>query len=392
MNDTDKEVHQLLLKYRQGQCTPEEQQRLFHIYNLTAKSITADNAATDFKAAGDEIWQRLPHTVQSQSTTAKLRHLYMRPVFRWVAASLLLASAGIFMYKQQQPAARFTKVYKKRDLLPGKNAAMLRLSNGKEIFLSDFTGETIAEQNGVRIVKDKTGQLTYEIESSAENAKPGLNTLTTSNGQQYQVKLPDGTLVWLNAGSSLTFPTLFSKNSERVVSLVGEGYFEVATSKNFDGRKNPFIVQTDKQTVKVLGTHFNISSYANENIVKTTLLEGSIALATKTAIPEIALLKPGQQALMNSSNSRVSVKNLDDAEAEVAWKSGLFHFENTQIKEVMKQLARWYNVDVVYKGDIPDAHFTGEMYKSLSASKVLDGLAYTGLHFTIKDNQIIVTQ
>jgi transmembrane sensor len=392
MNDTDKEVHRLLSKYQQGQCTPEELQQLYRIYNLSSKSDTDDNMASDFEAAGDEIWNRLPDAVRQPITEPVIKKMYMQPVFRWVAAVLILASAGILFIKQQHPATKVVKVQVQPDFIPGRNAATLLLSNGKKVILSNFTGQTIAEQNGVRIVKDKTGQLIYQIEASGEIANPGLNTLSTSNGEQYQVRLPDGSSVWLNAGSSLTFPTVFSKNSERVVSLKGEAYFEVATSRDFNGQKNPFLVQTDKQTVKVLGTHFNVNCYADEGEVKTTLLEGSVALTTKAEIPDKIILKPGQQAFFNLSNSRIDVKRLDDPEAEIAWKSGLFHFDHTEIKTVMKQLARWYNVDVVYKGTIPDARFTGEMYKSLSASKVLEGLSYTGLHFTINDRQIVVTK
>jgi transmembrane sensor len=392
MNDTDKEVHRLLSKYQQGQCTPEELQQLYRIYNLSSKSNADNNTASDFETAGDEIWNRLPDVGRQQTTEPVIKKMYMQPVFRWVAAVLILASAGIFFIKQQHPATKVVKVQVPPDFVPGKNAATLLLSNGKKVILSNFTGQTIAEQNGVRIVKDKTGQLIYQIEASGEIANPGLNTLSTSNGEQYQVKLPDGSSVWLNAGSSLTFPTVFSKNSERVVSLKGEAYFEVATSRDFNGQKNPFLVQTDKQTVKVLGTHFNVNCYADEGEVKTTLLEGSVALTTKVEVPEKIILKPGQQAFFNLNNSRIAVKRLDDPEAEIAWKSGLFHFDHTEIKTVMKQLARWYNVDVVYKGTIPDARFTGEMYKSLSASKVLEGLSYTGLHFTINDRQIVVTK
>ncbi|RYE03798.1 MAG: DUF4974 domain-containing protein, partial [Rickettsiaceae bacterium] len=246
-------------------------------------------------------------------------------------------------------------------------------------------------QNGISIVKKKSGQLVYQVEAGAATSKVEFNTLSTGNGQQYQVKLPDGTMVWLNAGSSLTYPTLFTNTYERVVVLKGEAYFEVASTKDFNGHKNPFIVQTNGELVKVLGTHFNINSYDDEAEIKTTLLEGSIELTIKNGTYEKIILKPQQQSSLNLANDHISVKSIDDAESEIAWKQGLFHFDHTEIKAVMRELARWYNVDIVYKGNIQNASFTGEMYKSLSASKVLEGLRYTGLHFVISEHQITVT-
>ena len=298
---------------------------------------------------------------------------------------------GGLLYLHKNRNVQLVKVFKPQDLVTGGNAATLTLSNGKKVLLSNITNENLSEQNGISIVKKKSGQLVYQVEVGAATSKVEFNTLSTGNGQQYQVKLPDGTIVWLNAGSSLTYPTLFTNTQERVVVLKGEAYFEVASTKDFNGHKNPFIVQTDGELVKVLGTHFNINSYHDEADIKTTLLEGSIELTVKNGSHENIILKPQQQSSLNLINNSLSVKLMNDAESEIAWKQGLFHFDHTDIKAVMRELARWYNVDIVYKGNIPNASFTGEMYKSLSASKVLEGLRYTGLHFMINEHQITVT-
>jgi len=394
MKNLDDEIHQLLLKYREGKCTHGEVQRLYQIYNLSSKSHDATEPVSDWEKTGNEIWNRLPPATSHQHTGPKSRGIRTLPVRRMAAAVLLLfivAGGMFYWYKSPAPAVRSVKLKlpEHTDLAPGRNAATLTLSDGRKIILSDNTNKSLSEQNGINILKNKSGQLVYEVKNAATTGKLLFNTLSTGNGQQYQVKLPDGTLVWLNAGSSLTYPAMFSNAKERMVALQGEAYFEVAANKDFNGRKNPFIVQTDKQVVKVLGTHFNISSYENEAGVKTTLLEGAIELTVKGGNHEKVILKPQQRSVLMNNN--ILVSKIDDAEGDIAWKDGLFHFDNTDIRAVMRELARWYNVDVIYNGKIPDARFTGEMYKNLSASKVLEGLNYTGLHFTISNRRIIVS-
>jgi transmembrane sensor len=388
MNNTENEIQQLLLKYREGKCTPQELNRLYQIYNLASNSAGESQPTLGLDEVGNDIWSRLPAAgLQQDVTTSKVRiHLLGS-----AAAILFFALLSGLFYLLQHQDAHFGKRLKSEDLAPGRNAATLTLSNGKKVFLSDMTNERFKEQNGVSIVKEKSGQLVYQIKAKAKTNKLNFNTLSTANGQQYQVQLPDGTMVWLNAGSSLTYPTLFKNSHERVVMLKGEAYFEVASNRDFNGHKNPFIVRTDREEVKVLGTHFNVNSYSDESEVKTTLLEGSIELNIKNGNYGRIILRPKEQSSLILANNQVAVKLLDDAESEIAWKQGLFHFDHTQIKAVMRELARWYNVDVLYKGAIPNAFFTGEMYKNLSASQVLEGLSYTGLHFTIKEHQIIVT-
>lgn len=391
MNNTNDEIHYLLVKYREGKCSSQEIQRLYQIYNLASKSAVKSEPVPNPDEIGNEIWSKLPPAINQQDTN--VRKFKVRPslLLKSAAAVLVFIFLGGMFYLYQHQGNQLVKRAKLQDFFSGKNSATLTLSNGQKVFLSDLADKTLAEQNGVSIVKEKSGELVYQIKAGAANIKMVFNTLSTSNGEQYQVKLPDGTMVWLNAGSSLTYPTYFNNTQERVVVLKGEAYFEVASNKDFNGHKNPFIVQTDAETVKVLGTHFNINSYVDEAEVKTTLLEGSIELTAKNGNHEMLVLKPGQQSSLNLKSNLISIKLVDDAEAEIAWKQGLFHFDHTEIKAVMRELARWYNVDVIYKGNIPDAHFTGEMYKNLSASKVLEGLNYTGLHFSISGRQIIVT-
>jgi transmembrane sensor len=391
MKIPDDHIDQLLVKYREGKCTPQEINYIHEVYNLVAKSAGYTEPIPNVEETGLEIWDKLSTAVPLHQKGNSATRENVRRIPTWIsvaAAMLLITFSGVILYHHNETNKKDVKVSKIQDLSPGKNSATLTLSNGKKVILSKFT-QNLAEQNGVNIIKGKSGELIYEISGVSKTSGSTFNTLSTGNGEQYQVKLPDGTKVWLNAGSSLTYPTIFSPTNERVVKLTGEAYFEVATNKDFNGHKNPFVVETNKEAVKVLGTHFNINNYNDEPDVRTTLLEGSIELTVKGGNNETVLLKPNQRSTIN--NDHIRINTTDDAEDDIAWKEGLFHFDHTEIKTVMRQLARWYNVEVIYKGEIPDARFTGEMYKNLTASKVLEGLNYTGLHFAISNRQIIVS-
>jgi len=207
-------------------------------------------------------------------------------------------------------------------------------------------------------------------------ALPSYNTITTPRGGQYQVTLPDGTVVWLNAASSLKYPTAFT-GKERIVELTGEGYFEVASNKDM-----PFKVQAADQTVEVLGTHFNINCYADEPAVKTTLLEGSVKVMHHGTHKSMTL-KPGEQSTVSRNNFSVAMADTENA---VAWKNNLFYFSGSDIPSVMRQISRWYNVTVEFEGAIPDIRLWGKVYRNSNASKVLELLEYFGLKYRIEEN------
>lgn len=293
------------------------------------------------------------------------------------ASIVLVASIGFYFYKSNIHVEQ-QSVYV-NDVDPGKNGATLTLADGKKILINDVSAGNIASQSGVRISKNTDGQIIYEITGNNSD-KIEYNTLTTTRGEQTQVRLPDGSLVFLNAASSLKFPTSFAKLKERSVEISGEGYFEVAKDK-----AHPFIVKNEKQEVEVLGTHFNINAYSDEPSVKTTLLEGSVKISTDH---NIKVLKPGEQVV--NSNEKLSIGKVDVDKA-VAWKSSKFVFDDENIESVMRKLSRWYNVEVIYQDNVADRTFTGSISRYDKISKILDKITYIeAVHFKVEGRRITV--
>jgi ferric-dicitrate binding protein FerR (iron transport regulator) len=263
------------------------------------------------------------------------------------------------------------------EIKPGRNGATLTLSNGKKILLSNATNGELAEEAGIAISKTADGKLVYEIQSPSDGTDK-INTISTDKGETYQLRLPDGTNIWLNAASSLTYCSTLLKDGVRSVKLDGEAYFEVAKDKY-----HPFIVETDHQQVEVLGTHFNVSAYLDEPFIKTTLLEGAVRLNHAT------ILKPDDQATVGLSG-KIAVEQVDVQEA-VAWKNGKFIFISEDITSVMRKLSRWYNVEVVYKNKCSAATFTGVISRYDDISRILNKINYTGaVHLTIEGRRIVV--
>lgn len=308
-----------------------------------------------------------------------------------IAAGLLLVlSVGIFFFLSK--SRQNTKDIAYSDIDPGSYKAVLTLANGHKIMLTDSIRGKLAEQAGIEITKTSEGQLQYLVkDKAADNPKALYNTITTPRGGKYQVNLPDGTKIWLNAASSLKFPTSFAGLKERRVELTGEAYFEVAklgARSHMKTKKIPFIVVSDKQEVEVFGTHFNISTYDNEPDVKTTLLEGSVGVTVFNVIHQYELLKPGEQSVFKSG--KLSVAPVD-TEAEVAWKDGNFNFEEENIQSIMRKLERWYDIQVVYNGPVSEATFGGKISASRPLSKALKLLESAGIvHFKVEGRRITV--
>jgi len=235
----------------------------------------------------------------------------------------------------------------------------------------------------VTVVKSKDGQVVYKSASALPSATVSYNTITTPRGGQYKVVLPDGSEVVLNSMSSLKFPTAFSKN-ERLVSLTGEGYFEIKRNE-----KAAFKVNVNgKQVVEVLGTHFNIMAYDDEPLIKTTLLEGSVHISVNKSDSGL-ILKPGQQALQSASGE-LNMKELSDPDQMVAWKNGLTSFSKSDIKSIMRQVARWYDVEIEYRPGVPNRSFSGDISRSSSISSLLKILELNDIHFVVEGKKIIV--
>ena len=292
--------------------------------------------------------------------------------FRYAAVLLVFFGIGAYYFGLKKPGAEapFVAVTplstpSPNDIAPGMDKAVLTLSNGEQVIL-DNSNKTIITDGGVEINKER-GELIY-----GRTDIVAFNTMTTPRGGQYKLTLPDGSKVWLNAASSITYPTVFT-NNERKVSITGEAYFEVAKNPEL-----PFRVKLpDQSVVQALGTQFNVNAYTDEPLMTTTLLEGSVKINN-------SILKPGEAY----SAGKVSKAN---TEAAVAWKNGVFIFYKADLQSVMRQLSRWYDVDVKYEGKIRIRTFSGKIERDLSLSDLLDGLKRTDVHFRIEGKKLIVT-
>jgi len=379
---TKDEYIALYEKYMEGQCTPEEEQALFS----HQKEFQLTDNQWEEESMGDEegvkrtVWLRLKKNV-----LPKRIWLYTAAS---VAAMLVLVAGYFFLVPSQQPAVTAAKqnqlttapkVYT-ADIDPGGNKAILKLANGSIVSLDDMKAGTTAKHGNLIIHKTKGGQLSYSVNPDSMHTQTvQFNTLTTPKGGQYEVVLADGSKVFLNAASSLRFPTAFTGH-ERNVELRGEGYFEVAKNKAM-----PFKVKVADMTVAVLGTHFNIMAYEGEKWIKTTLLEGSVRLSNGNAS---TMLKPGEQGRLTNSGT-LQVVNVNTAE-EVAWKDGYFAFNKADIQTVMRQISRWYDVGVQYTGALPTDEFVGKISRSSKLSEVLRMLQLTGVHFRLEDKKLII--
>jgi ferric-dicitrate binding protein FerR (iron transport regulator) len=295
---------------------------------------------------------------------------------------LLLSAAGYFYFnntKQEVKLVRNADVH--TTIAPGADKAILKLSNGEEIVLTGAANGELASQGATKVVKKATGELVYNASdaAAASNGKITYNTLTIPRGGQYQVVLPDGTKVFLNAASVLTYPTAFTGNS-RNVELTGEAYFEVAENK-----AKPFTVTSNGVEVRVLGTHFNISAYQDDRMISTTLLEGAVQLKKGNVTARLA---PGQQGNITPESSRITVQDANTDQV-VAWTKGYFVFNDLPIKEVMKIVSRWYDIDVAYQGNIQAKKFGGTTSRYKDISELLNYMKITGgINYKIEGRKV----
>lgn len=337
-------------------------------------SITGDMVRTE-----DKIIKRVLEKIGSASVVALPdRRIRWLRKWRWAAVILLLIGAGAGFWLTQrhpEPSSANSNRLVQNDVGPGSDKAVLTLSDGTTIYLDSVANGAIAQEGKTSIVKQANGRISYHLKGAATEGIM-MNTMHTPRGGQYRLVLPDGTQVWLNAASSITYPVAFT-GKERKVRITGEAYFEVAKNKEL-----PFIVNVDdKSSIEVLGTHFNVNSYADESAIRTTLLEGSVTVNG-------AVLKPGQQARINGE--RLTVLNNADIDKVMAWRNGLFNFEDASLEEVMRQLARWYDVEVIYQKGIPDIRFEGEISRNIQLSNLLKVLARAEVKFKIEEGRRLV--
>jgi len=394
----------LFQKYLENQCTPEETETLLTWLMVDEYSQEQKDLINRLLSSHPEISKPLPKVLQHrlqknwETTLRKIEEkenegskLNKLSWVRYAAVLLLIAGIGAYLSLHNKtpskPAAtssakELTRQTRK-DLAPGGNRAVLTLGDGSTIVLDNAKNGILAQQGNTKVLK-LNGKLSYNP-GNARHDETVYNTISTPRGGQYQIELPDGSQVWLNAVSSIRFPAAFAGN-ERKVEITGEAYFEVAKNAAM-----PFkvVIATPSENgteIEVTGTRFNIMAYNDEAAVKTTLLEGSVKINQESkAVP----LKPGQQARWHDK----SIKIIDhvDTEEAVAWKNGYFQFASASLQQVMRQIARWYDVDISYAGKVPERRFGGKISRDNNASEVLKVLELSKVKFRIEDKRIIVT-
>lgn len=367
---------ELAEKLTKGQLTPEEQVWLDNWYlSFDDNESGLDDIHSDVQGLGDRMLKNI--RIEGGIRTKKSFPLYKL----YAIAAIFLMAVGIsfFFYKYQNhgPDQNLAAV----NIGPGGNKAYLTLADGRKISLSEaHTGE-ISNQGNATVSKTADGSVSYNADANTAGGDALLNTITTPLGGTYHLTLADNTQVWLNAGSSITYPAAFTGH-DRPVSITGEVYFEVAHNA-----AHPFKVTGRGQQIEVLGTHFNVNAYENEPENKTTLLEGSVRI---TAGNNHNILKPGQQAVI--SNNTISVNDARINEV-VSWKNGYFEFENIDIQSLMRQIARWYDVDVQFEGPVSKETFTGRISRFKNISQILSIVqASNSVHLTVTGRRIMVKQ
>lgn len=369
-----------LLRDRFEALSAEDQDELLHQdweHFIPATNPYFTEAQLEFMLAN--IFNR-----QDQARPGKIHPLVRRPWWRVAAAAavtglLLLSGYYIYKYNSRKEAAKTEIKALAQDVLPGGNKATLTLGNGSTIVLDSAGIGTIAQQGSATVRKSGSGRLAYNVIPQTP-AEMMYNTVTTPRGGQYQLTLSDGTRVWLNAASSIRFPVLF-QGKERSVEVTGEVYFEVAHND-----KQPFKVKAGEQIVEDIGTAFNINAYPDEGAIRTTLIEGSVKVSEGK---DATVLKPGEQTIAGLQQFRV--QHSVDIDQVMAWKNGLFSFDHADLQTVMRQLARWYDVDVRYEGQIPAKAFNGKIGRTLTLSQALDVLTMTSrVHYTIAGKQLTI--
>lgn len=395
MEEQNRSFIDLLDDYKAGIALTEDEKKLFFMYlsdpgniRLLESCISADlqSASSEQidqkqKAVSlENLYNRLAIPFDNHKETAPVHKLLKRKM-GWVAIFVIgICAVAVLVIPRRAPHLtaqdQNNHPIKKSVITPGKTGALLTLADGKQIVLDSMPNGVISvEGNSQAFVAN--GKLDYRtLQLAGQQATTVYNTISTPLGRQYRVQLSDGTNVWLNAASSIKFPTVFS-GKERIVEVSGEAYFEVVHNS-----KIPFKVKADSQVIEDLGTHFDVKAYSDEAVVKTTLIEGAVSISTPT---QHTTLRPGEQASTTSGNIDVTKVDVDEV---MAWKSGFFAFDDANLGDIMRQLSRWYNVSVEYhNAEHNGQRFTGKIDRSLPLTDVLSGLKFSKAHFKIDENE-----
>lgn len=396
MNNTEYHIYiaELISKLITGRISPAEQQRLdiwiaesdenkaLFEQLSNAELLQSEIDHTTIRPH-EEAWQQLQSRLNLDTP---VRDISFKKWLRVAAAVLVVGISAWLIYRPYQQSANKNNMLAKlpgaKTLLPaGTPHAMLILGNGQKIVLNQ-NKLTLHEKNGTTI-SNNSNVISYEAgNSDAATGEIVYNTIVVPRGAEYQLTLADGSKVWMNAASTLKYPTRFT-GSTREVYLTGEAYFEVAHNA-----EKPFKVRTDKSAISVLGTHFNVMAYADEETYKTTLLQGSVSVATPAGE---RIIKPGQQDIVKKDGSQAVTDDIDINE-ETAWKNGLFFFKDADIKNIMRKAARWYDLNVVYEGPAPDILFNGRMSRKVDFNGLVTILKYAGFHIKVEGKTITINR
>jgi transmembrane sensor len=410
MTDRD-QLYYLFDRYMRKVCTPSEKEQFFRLLadptneeqftqiNETYPALPSQGIALNPQTT-DAVWEAIRKGVPSRNASPVRR---MRVVRLWWAAAVLLFVVGgwwfvVDRYGADKPAVAVQPAV--QTIVPGNNGAVLTLADGRQVVLDSTTGSQIG-QEGNAVITKQGNQLVYNVTDSgllAPDSRLSYNTVTTPRGKQFQLRLQDGTKVWLNAASSIRYPTTFA-GTERKVEVTGEAYFEVASlplTPSGGGGTNgkvPFIVSVNgKVNVEVLGTHFNINAYDEEESIITTLLEGKVKVSgtdSRLPTPDSRLLVPGQECVLTAGKLQV---NEADTESAVAWIHGTFNFKRADLQMVLRQVARWYDVEFTYDGQIKE-RFNGSMYRSENFYELLRIIEFTSnVKFSVNQKTITVSR
>lgn len=387
-------ISRLIASYMKGALTETEQEELNlwlsasqdhrQLLEELEKESHLNEELIYFSGANKaSVWNKVQDALADESVQMKVVHpkLWMR--IAAAAISVMVLGAGLFFYKQNVKQEQPTQIAYKNDIAPGKSGATLTLADGKKIRLDEAINGELAQEAGVVITKSADGQLVYEITDRLDKFNK-VNTLSTNKGETYKVRLPDGSVVWLNTASSLTYAANLNSSGKRRVKLEGEAYFEIAKDKT-----HPFVVESKGQEVEVLGTHFNVNTYDHESGIATTLLEGSVKVTS--GINASRIIKPGEQALSDRGSIKVSKANI---ESTMAWKDGGFALTGDGFKTAMNKIARWYDVEVIYDSSVPDElEAGGWISRNNKLSAVLKLIESGGqVHFKIEGRKVYVSK
>jgi transmembrane sensor len=378
--------YKLAEKWYNGTITSDELKELESWFDIDDLNVEVPSSFVD----GEEIHSERMFSAINFKANGELlnKRIGFKFWLRIAASIILLIGLGTYLWivnnKSEQKIAIVDQAH---PVIPGGNRAILTLSDGKQIILDDASQGNIAQQGNVNVVKWSNGQVAYDVIRSADGEDDVMiNTMSTPRGGKYELILPDGSKIWLNSSSSITYPTVF-KDNQRLVKISGEVYFDIAHNKN-----KPFVVEiNDKNFIEVLGTQFNVNSYGDENIISTTLIDGSVRIKNEK---QSVVITPGQQvlteAVSGNVNKKLRVVNSVDVNQVVSWRKGVFDFNDVSIQNAMSQISRWYDVDIAYEGAIPTDILSGQLPMDTKIDRVLKILEEIGIRFTIVGKKIII--